>query len=476
MDPRHVLVAAGDRPADAELERRQHPRERAAAAVEDDAGAHAHDAHAELLGARGLVLPGDADLREEVGPGRARTRRRPRRPAARSSRRPRTRRGRPGRGSAARRPSTRLRVPVSRDSAIARRDASVQRWSTRSPARWTIASRPARAEAGAGPVVRVPRARPARRARPRSCSGSRDSTVTSSPRARSARTSFVPISPLAPVRVTRMPPPDSLIEGDTRRPAPALNPVDRDARVNRHVRQRERGRRAARRALPHRRKLARLSRVLRPPRVDRDLHRLSDERDLRVRLDAREAPHRLRQQADRRRLGRGLLGPQGGLARTTRRRAPRARACSRSSGRTSSRSSRPSATATSACRASRPTTSSPRSPSAPAARASRSWSSPATATRSRSSTRTRSVRVMATGRGITDTKVYDHQAVDRPLRDRARPDPRLLRAQGRHVGQHPGRSRASATRPRRSCCSSSARSRASSPTSTTSRAPSASRT
>ena len=43
------------------------------------------------------------------------------------------------------------------------------------------------------------------------------------------------------------------------------------------------------------------------------------------------------------------------------------------------------------------------------------------------------VRVMATSRGITDTKVYDRQARDRPLRHPARADPRLLRPQGRHV-------------------------------------------
>ena len=30
------------------------------------------------------------------------------------------------------------------------------------------------------------------------------------------------------------------------------------------------------------------------------------------------------------------------------------------------------------------------------------------------------VRVMATGRGITDTKVYDHRRGHRPLRHRAR--------------------------------------------------------
>ena len=49
------------------------------------------------------------------------------------------------------------------------------------------------------------------------------------------------------------------------------------------------------------------------------------------------------------------------------------------------------------------------------------------------------VRVMATSRGITETKLYDRQARDRPLRDPAGADPRLLRAEGRHLGQHPGR-------------------------------------
>ena len=46
---------------------------------------------------------------------------------------------------------------------------------------------------------------------------------------------------------------------------------------------------------------------------------------------------------------------------------------------------------------------------------------------------------MATARGITDTKLYDHAGRHRALRHPARADPRLLRAQGRHVGQHPGR-------------------------------------
>ncbi len=50
------------------------------------------------------------------------------------------------------------------------------------------------------------------------------------------------------------------------------------------------------------------------------------------------------------------------------------------------------------------------------------------------------VRVMATGRGITDTKLHDYRAVIDRYRDPAGADPRLLRPQGRHVGQHPGRS------------------------------------
>src|SRR5215218_5148547 len=66
VDPRHVLAAARDRAADAEPEEREHLRQRAAAAVEHDAGAHAHDAHAELLGCDGLALPRGADAREEV--------------------------------------------------------------------------------------------------------------------------------------------------------------------------------------------------------------------------------------------------------------------------------------------------------------------------------------------------------------------------------------------------------------------------
>ena len=58
-----------------------------------------------------------------------------------------------GRGSAARRPATRLRVPASRESRIPCLASSVQRCATVSPARWTTASRPASAAAGAGPAI-----------------------------------------------------------------------------------------------------------------------------------------------------------------------------------------------------------------------------------------------------------------------------------------------------------------------------------
>src|SRR3954466_776206 len=60
---------AGDRAAGAELERRDHAGERAAVRVEHHAGADPDDAHAELFGARGLMLPRGADLGEEAVAG-----------------------------------------------------------------------------------------------------------------------------------------------------------------------------------------------------------------------------------------------------------------------------------------------------------------------------------------------------------------------------------------------------------------------
>ena len=67
------------------------------------------------------------------------------------------------------------------------------------------------------------------------------------------------------------------------------------------------------RALPDRRQLARLPGVLRAARGDLDVRRAPDEHDLRLRLDAREAAHRLRPAADGRGLGQGHVRPQGDL-------------------------------------------------------------------------------------------------------------------------------------------------------------------
>jgi hypothetical protein len=103
----------------------------------------------------------------------------------------------------ARSPATRLRVPVSRVSRIAPRLAAVQRWATFSPARCTTASRPSSAAAGAGSPSGL-KAWAGTPSASRARSGLRDRTVTSSPRARSARTSPRPMRPVAPVTVTFM--------------------------------------------------------------------------------------------------------------------------------------------------------------------------------------------------------------------------------------------------------------------------------
>jgi hypothetical protein len=63
-------------------------------------------------------------------------------------------------------------------------------------------------------------------------------------------------------------------------------------------------------SFPDRRQQPRLPGFLRAPRVDRDLDRRAHERDLRVRVDAREDPDRLRAEGDRGRLGRGGYGTE----------------------------------------------------------------------------------------------------------------------------------------------------------------------
>src|SRR5215207_1758832 len=75
------------------------------------------------------------------------------------------------------------------------------------------------------------------------------------------------------------------------------------------------GVRLPRRGLPHRRQLARLPGLLRSAGEHLDLRRATDQRDLRLRLDAREDHHRPRRAPDAGRVGRRLVGAQGGLPR-----------------------------------------------------------------------------------------------------------------------------------------------------------------
>ena len=71
MDPGDVLVAAGHRAADAEPERRQHLRQRAAVAVEHDAGAHLRRRACRARGRRRRPPPTSTHTsRQEVAPRR----------------------------------------------------------------------------------------------------------------------------------------------------------------------------------------------------------------------------------------------------------------------------------------------------------------------------------------------------------------------------------------------------------------------
>ena len=98
-------------------------------------------------------------------------------------------------------PATRLRVPVSREARIAAFDLAFQRCATGSPARWITASRPESAPAGAGPADGS-QATASTSSASLAFPGLRESTVIVSPRALRAATSFVPMSPVAPVIVT----------------------------------------------------------------------------------------------------------------------------------------------------------------------------------------------------------------------------------------------------------------------------------
>ena len=149
------------------------PRSAAAAASRSQA---THDLGEEVRARRSGLVDALVAVRAVVADGR------------RGDQRARARLG----GAESRDEVPRCRRPASRGCAAWRR--RVQRWATFSPARWTTASRPASAVAGAGPSTG---------SHSRRCStpGERDSTVTSSPRSRSAATSLPPIRPVAPVMV-----------------------------------------------------------------------------------------------------------------------------------------------------------------------------------------------------------------------------------------------------------------------------------
>ena len=149
--------------------------------------------------------------------------RRPRGPARRRggrSSRPRTpTRAPPAAARRPRSPATRLRVPSSREASNRRLASSFQRWATSSPARCTTPSRPASAAAGAGSSSGC-QASASTPSAARARSGSRDSTVTSSPRSlqRARRAAADP--PVAPVRHPHDDPSRRGRAGITRRGAP----------------------------------------------------------------------------------------------------------------------------------------------------------------------------------------------------------------------------------------------------------------
>ena len=189
------------------------------------------------------------------------------------------------------------------------------------------------------------------------------------------------------------------------------------------------------RAVPDRRQQPRLPRLLRAARDHCDLARLSHQRDLRLRLDAGEDPRRAWPAPDAGDLGRRVVGTQGGLRRVQgaaqleARPAARAVAAPRAAGRSLWVSQR-------------------QGPGIRGRRRDRH----AGASRARGGDRRddrhgRPRRPPAGGAGGQrdghQPRHHRHEDLrapdgDRPLRDPARADSRLLRPQGRHLRQHPG--------------------------------------
>ncbi len=220
---RRCTGARPRRPPDAELEGRQHLGERTAVAVEHHAGAHLRHAQPMLLG---RVAPPPPRPGMSVRGSRC-PRERPRRSARRRARRSSRSRSRSPAPAGAR--PRRVRRCLARD--VACRSRGYREW----PA-WPLApalrdvlagqvhDRVASGKAGAGAGSRMgsqrsalvervaarlvvsgdSRARVDRSNCSRARSGSRESTVTSSPRSLSAATTRGPIRPVAPVTVTRM--------------------------------------------------------------------------------------------------------------------------------------------------------------------------------------------------------------------------------------------------------------------------------
>src|SRR5579885_1601921 len=70
VNPRHPLVARPDAPAQPQTERGQHPFQRAATGIKNNADAQRNNANPQRFGGQRFPLPGDAYLGKETGSGR----------------------------------------------------------------------------------------------------------------------------------------------------------------------------------------------------------------------------------------------------------------------------------------------------------------------------------------------------------------------------------------------------------------------
>ena len=201
----------------------------------------------------------------------------------------------------------------------------------------------------------------------------------------------------------------------------------------------EGGGEARRGAVPDRRELARLPGVLRAPGVDRDRGRAADERDLRVRLDDGQDPHR--PLAEGRRSSPGTRAGRGARRSTpsTRRSASRGPDLLKEQWPHLAPLAEAFGFATSTVEGYEAD-----DVIATLARQASGAGIPVmivSGDRDVYQLVGDGVRVMTTSRGVTDTKIYDRDGRDRALRRSARAGHRLHRPQGRHLRQHPRRPR-----------------------------------